>query len=68
MKKIFSKKFALGILLTALILTVATYSIFQLPSFGGSFTGERKERMQSSPQFISGRFENTQSQIDACCC
>lgn len=36
--------------------------IFRLPTFGGNFTGARLERMQASPEWKQGRFENTPPQ------
>lgn len=56
------KKFALVIVFTFTILGLLTYTVFQLPVFGGTFEGARLERMQKSPQFIGGRFENTPPQ------
>jgi L-ascorbate metabolism protein UlaG (beta-lactamase superfamily) len=53
------KKIAVTLLLLALVLTVATWMVFQLPSFGGMADGARLERMRQSPQFHNGRFENT---------
>ena len=43
----------------AALLGCAVWLIFRLPAFGGVFEGERLARMQKSPQFINGRFENT---------
>lgn len=45
-----------------IILVVITYFVFQMPTFGGKFEAERWERMQKSPEFIDGRFENTPPQ------
>jgi L-ascorbate metabolism protein UlaG (beta-lactamase superfamily) len=44
------------------LLALAGYGVFQLPSFGGRFDGERLERMHRSPEFIDGRFQNTPPQ------
>ncbi|HEX6100617.1 MAG TPA: MBL fold metallo-hydrolase [Thermoanaerobaculia bacterium] len=44
------------------VLAVATWLTFQMPAFGGKFEGKRLERMQRSPQFRNGRFENTPPQ------
>jgi hypothetical protein len=52
------KAFAILPVLIALI-AVAVYFVFQLSEFGGKFTGERLERMNRSPEFIDGRFQNT---------
>jgi len=46
----------------AVFLAVAGYAVLQLPAFGGRFDGARLERMQRSPQFIDGRFQNTPPQ------
>ncbi len=40
------------------VLTLATWGVYRLPTFGGSFEGERWQRMQTSPEFEGGRFEN----------
>lgn len=53
------KKISVAIALLALVLTLATWWVFQLPSFGGTADGARLERMRRSPQFHNGRFENT---------
>ncbi len=45
--------------LLAVLLAVASWLVFKLPSFGGVAEGARLERMRQSPQFINGRFENT---------
>ena len=44
------------------VLAVVTLLVFQLPSFGGSFEGERLERMKGSPEYKDGRFENDPKQ------
>ena len=46
----------------AAVLAVAAYAVFQLPAFGGRADGARLARMQASPQFTGGRFENTPPQ------
>jgi L-ascorbate metabolism protein UlaG (beta-lactamase superfamily) len=50
-----------GIILAGIIalIAVTTYFVFQLPQFGGTLPGQHLERLQQSPQFINGRFENT---------
>lgn len=53
------KTFAMATVLLALVLALATWLVFRLPSFGGVAEGARLERMRQSPQFHSGRFENT---------
>ena len=45
-----------------LVLVVAGWLVLRLPPFGGRFEGARLERMQSSPQWHGGRFENTPPQ------
>lgn len=52
------RKFLLILVAIAAVLAIATCAVFQLPQFGGSFEGARLARMQRSPQFIDGRFEN----------
>jgi L-ascorbate metabolism protein UlaG (beta-lactamase superfamily) len=52
------KKLALWLLGVALVLAAATWATLQLPTFGGVAQGTRLERMQKSPQFHNGRFEN----------
>ncbi len=49
----------LFILTVAVIIGVAVVLVLQLPTFGGEFSGERLERMQRSPQYVDGKFENT---------
>jgi L-ascorbate metabolism protein UlaG (beta-lactamase superfamily) len=53
------KKITVVLLLVAVALAIATWVVFQLPSFGGTADGARLERMRQSPQFHNGRFENT---------
>jgi L-ascorbate metabolism protein UlaG (beta-lactamase superfamily) len=50
----------LGALLVAL--AIAVFMIFQLPAFGGKYSGRRLEQMQHSPEFIDGRFQNVPPQ------
>ena len=52
------KKFAKILLGIVALLVLAGYAVFQLPAFGGRFEGARLERMQRSPEFIDGRFQN----------
>lgn len=56
------KKFARILLGILVVLALAIYGTLQLPAFGGRFAGERLERMQKSPEFIEGRFQNTPPQ------
>ncbi|HEX2833396.1 MAG TPA: MBL fold metallo-hydrolase [Thermoanaerobaculia bacterium] len=56
------KKFLKIAVLVAVVLAVATWCVFQLPQFGGTFEGERLARMQRSPEFINGRFQNVPPQ------
>ena len=42
----------------AAILAIVVIAVFRLPQFGGSFEGARLARMQRSPQFSDGRFQN----------
>ena len=56
------RKLARILLVIVAFLAVAGYGVFQLPSFGGRFTGQRLERMRHSPEFIDGRFQNTPPQ------
>nr|WP_295786648.1 MBL fold metallo-hydrolase [Rhodoferax sp.] len=53
------KNIVVGLVLLAVVLTVATWLVFRLPNFGGTVDGARLERMRQSPQFHDGRFENT---------
>ncbi|MEQ1875799.1 MAG: MBL fold metallo-hydrolase [Bdellovibrionia bacterium] len=52
------KRFVYSLLFTGVLLGLIAYSVFQLPTFGGSFDGERLERMKKSRQWVNGRFEN----------
>jgi L-ascorbate metabolism protein UlaG (beta-lactamase superfamily) len=56
------KKLAKILLGIVAFLAVAGYGVFQLPAFGGRFDGQRLERMQRSPEWIDGRFQNTPPQ------
>ncbi|MDR7307630.1 MBL fold metallo-hydrolase [Rhodoferax saidenbachensis] len=53
------KKRIKGLLLVVVALGVTTWLVLQLPSFGGMAQGARLARMQTSPQWHNGRFENT---------
>lgn len=53
------KTWAKGLLLTVLVLAALAWLVFQLPSFGGVAEGARLARMQASPQWHNGRFENS---------
>jgi L-ascorbate metabolism protein UlaG (beta-lactamase superfamily) len=53
------KTLTLFVIALLAILATGAWLIFQLPSFGGRFEGERLARMRQSKQFINGRFENT---------
>lgn len=44
------------------VLAIAAFVTFQLPEFGGRFSGARLERMRQSPHYVDGRFENTPPQ------
>lgn len=46
----------------AVVLSITAYLVLQLPTFGGSFEGQRLERMRQSPEYKDGRFENTPPQ------
>jgi L-ascorbate metabolism protein UlaG (beta-lactamase superfamily) len=48
--------------IVVVVLAIAVVVVFQLPQFGGRFTGQRLERMRRSPQWKNGRFENTPPQ------
>jgi L-ascorbate metabolism protein UlaG (beta-lactamase superfamily) len=56
------KKLAKILIGIVAFLAIATYAVFQLPAFGGRFEGQRLERMERSPEFIDGRFQNTPPQ------
>lgn len=53
------KTLGLSLFALAVLLALAAWLVFQLPSFGGDFDGARPARIRQSPQFINGRFENT---------
>ncbi len=46
------------LLAVAVLLTMTTGAVLQLPVFGGPFVGARLQRMQASQQYHHGRFEN----------
>jgi hypothetical protein len=45
-----------------LVVVAAGWLVLRLPPFGGRFEGARLARMQGSPQWHGGRFENTPPQ------
>ncbi len=51
-------KVLLLLLFLATSLVMAVVLVLQLPVFGGAMEGERLVRMQQSPQYVDGRFEN----------
>ncbi len=53
------KKIVIVLLALGLSLALAVWLAYQAPGFGGVAEGARLQRMQSSPQFHHGRFENT---------
>ena len=53
------KTIVLALLVLALVLSVVTWLVFRMPSYGGVFEGERLERMRQSKQYINGRIKNT---------
>ncbi|XGC82007.1 MBL fold metallo-hydrolase [Bdellovibrio bacteriovorus] len=57
-----AKQVLAGILGLVVLLAVAVFFVFRLPSFGGSFEGARLERMKQSPEYHDGRFENDPKQ------
>lgn len=52
------KKLVIWLLSIAATLAIATWLVFQLPSFGGVSEGARLDRMRQSKQFHGARFEN----------
>jgi len=56
--KLFAKLLVVLALLV-LVLMAAIWGVLRLPAFGGTWEGARLARMQQSPQFHNGRFENT---------
>jgi hypothetical protein len=56
------KRFARILLGIVVFFVLAGYATYQLPAFGGRFEGQRLARMQRSPEFIDGRFQNTPPQ------
>lgn len=53
------KKIVLLLLFLAAALVMAVRLVLQLPVFGGVIDGERLQRMERSPEYAGGRFENT---------
>ena len=53
-----ARRIGLGLAIVAAGLGAAAWGVFQMPVFGGRFEGARLERMQRSPQYRDGRFEN----------
>ena len=47
------------LLLLLVVLGAGGWLALRLPGFGGEFDGERLQRMQRSPAYVQGRFENT---------
>ena len=56
------KKVLVILAAVAAVIVVATWITFRMPAFGGKFEGQRLARMQASPQYREGRFENTPPQ------
>lgn len=52
-------KVLLLLLFLVVSLVAAAVLVLQLPVFGAAIEGERLQRMQHSPQYVDGRFENT---------
>ncbi len=52
-------KILLVLAVLAAFLTLSAYLVLGLPTFGGEMQGERLARMQASPQYVKGRFENS---------
>ena len=46
------------LLLLLVVLGAGGWLALRLPGFGGEFDGERLQRMQRSPAYVQGRFEN----------
>lgn len=55
--KIF-KKIMLSLIIVIAVLALATYFFMQQPQFGKSPSGKRLERIQNSPNFRDGKFQN----------
>ena len=51
-------KFLLVVAVLVAFMTLAVYLVLGLPTFGGAMEGERLHRMQQSPHYMHGRFEN----------
>ena len=47
---------------TAVVLFTIALLVLRMPVFGGTIDGAHRERIQASPQFVGGRFENTPPQ------
>lgn len=52
-------RFLRAMLVLAAVLAVLVWLAFRLPGFGAAAEGERLARMQQSPAWVQGRFENT---------
>ena len=52
-------KVLLVVVVVVALLGLAASLVLSLPTFGGAIEGERLARMQRSPQYVDGRFENT---------
>lgn len=52
-------KVLLVVFVVVAFLGLATVLVLSLPTFGGTMQGERLQRMQHSPQYVAGRFDNT---------
>ena len=47
---------------TAVVLLTIALLVLNMPVFGGTIDGAHRDRIQHSPQFVGGRFENTPPQ------
>lgn len=53
-------RIAIGLVVLAALLAVATVAVLSLPTFGAPMAGERLARAEADPQYRDGRFVNVQ--------
>ena len=56
------KWISVGSVAIGIIVVILASIVYRLPQFGGPIAGTRLERVQKSPEFIGGRFENSPPQ------
>jgi L-ascorbate metabolism protein UlaG (beta-lactamase superfamily) len=55
---LFFKRFMIGLLIAVVVLTAATFLFMQTPVFGKNPKGKRLERIEQSPNYKDGSFQN----------